>query len=731
MGILEMAAAKTVTAKQTDSAGRVATLPNNSPGDAFTVMHGRKVSDPYRWLNDSESKGVKVWTETQNKCTREYLDSGDVRSDILKRLAELEAGAQVDAPVSGRMALPSGEWRYFQFRRMPGDEHKVLYYMDGIDGEAKIALDPNKLSRNGKTALIDYFPNDDGTLLAFATSKHGNDETTIRVLDVETGKIFRDTIDKVTFASIAWAGNEGFYYTKWPDLRNYPDGKKVSQVYYHKLGTPQAKDLEIFGKGLGAEKSCYVDMDTNGHYLFISVSDNVNNDVYYKNLHPNASPEIKVLVKGIESEFFVMDVWDTVAYALTSKDAPNYRIVSFNINSPSERNWRTVIAERDMPITGLSWSGHKIVIQYGKDAYSELKMFSINGRILDSIDLPMKGHCTVPDMARIGNASTYGIFEMSSPVHPPELYKFSYNDFVAKKLKQKNAPQSERINMRDYEFRQVWCESKDGTQFPMFMINKKGIARDGNNPVVLYGYGGFNTATEPEFDHRIIPFLQDGGVWCMANIRGGGEYGRDWYFSGINTNKQNSYDDFISAAEWLIKNNYTNSNRLAIRGRSNGGLLTAAVMAQRPDLFKAVISEMPLTDMLSADRFDIGPLCKKEYGDPEKSEEFESMMKYSPYHNIKKGERYPSLLVIGGEYDTRCDPLHARKFAAMVQDSTGSDNPALLLIQRDIGHGGSTMPVRKSQQLEWTADWLTFIYKELGMEGAVHARQLQELKRSG
>lgn len=725
-----MADAKMVTSKRGNSAATAVHLPSNAAQNVSTTMHGVEVKDPYAWMNDSQSRRVKEWTSKQDAYTRSLLD-GSLRENIRSRLGAIESGAEIEGVYSAVDALPSGKYRYFQMRRLPGDEYKVLYYMDGIDGEAKIAIDPNRLSKDKKTAVIEFFPNDNGTLVAFAASRHNNDDTTIRIFDLERGKMLGDRIEHVTFASIAWIGSEGFYYSKWPDLKNYPDGKKVHQVYYHTLGTPSSKDKPVFGKGLGAEKACSVGTDTDGGHLFIYVSDNVNNDVYYKNLHKNASPEIKVLVEGRESEFFVMDKWGDRWRALTSDGAPNYKVVSFSMNSHTDRGWKTVIPEMEVPVVNYTYYNHKIILEYSNNAFTELCVFSIDGRFIGKVELPMKGYCEIPDVSKVAKESTRLIFRMSSPVHPPEFYEFNYNTLKAKKFRLKSAPKSKRIDMSNFEYKQVWCDSPDGTRFPMFMVNKKGIEKNGKNPVILTGYGGFNTVMTPEFDSHIIPFLEDGGIWCTANIRGGGEYGRDWYFAGINKNKQKSYDDFIASAEWLIKNGYTNSERLAIWGRSNGGLLTAAVMVQRPDLFRAVVSEMPLTDLIGADRFDIGPLCRKEYGDPKVPDEFASMIKYSPYHNVKKGEKYPSLLVIGGEYDTRCDPLHARKFAAMVQDSTGSQNPVLLLMQKDIGHGGSTMPVKKSQQLDWTSDWMAFVYKELGMDREVRRGQLEKLKRAG
>ena len=725
-----MADARVLAVKRGGIVTPMVGLPSNAAENVSTRMHGVEVRDPYAWMNDSESRRVKEWTKRQDAYTRKVID-GQLREYIRGRLAEIESGAEMEGVYGALEALPSGKYRYFQMRRLPGDEYKVLYYMDGLDGEAKIAIDPNTLSKDGKTSMIEFFPNDNGTLAAFTTSRHNNDDTTIRIIDIESGRMLKDKIEHVTFASVAWIGNEGFYYSKWPDLKNYPDGKKVHQVYYHELGTSESKDVPIFGKGLGAERSCGVSTDTKGHYLFIYVSDNVNNDVYYKNLHPNASPEIKVLVQGRESEFYVMDQWDGRFMAVTSDGAPNYKVISFDISNHTNRGWKTVIPEMDMPIVNYTFYNNKIILEYSNNAFSELCVFSTGGKRLGTVELPMKGYCDIPDPSKTGNEPTRLIFRMSSPVHPHELYEFNYGGLRAKKLKLKSAPKSDRMDMSNFEYKQVWCKSADGTDFPMFMVNKKGMERNGKNPVILTGYGGFNTVNPPEFDSHMMPFIEDGGILCIANIRGGGEYGRDWYFSGINKKKQNSYDDFIAAAEWLINNNYTSKDRLAIWGRSNGGLLTAAVMVQRPDLFRAVVSEMPLTDLIGADRFDIGPLCRKEYGDPAVPGEFAAMMKYSPYHNVKKGEKYPALMVIGGEYDTRCDPLHARKFAAIVQDSTGSGRPVLLLMQKDMGHGGQTMPVKKSQQLDWTADWLTFVYKELGMDKDIEMRQLEQLKRSG
>lgn len=717
--------------KRDNANGTTAKPPLTRSEDATLIMHSKAVLDPYRWLNDSDSAEVRRWVTEQNNYTRGYFDRSKIREHLRRRLQELEDVAHIDRPVPMVTELPSGKLRYFQTRQMPDEEYPVLYYMDGIDGEPKVAVDPNKFKGKGKNPMISWFPYDDGSMVAFAISDQGRDVTTIRVMDLETGKLLKDKIENVTFASVEWDWDKkGFYYSRWPDVKNNPQPKRVNHVYYHKMGTAQDKDKAVFGKGLGAQKSCHVDMDAEGRFLFIYVSDNVNNEVYYKKLRTNASPEIKVLIGGKDAEFFVSDVVDNKAYVLTNYQAPNYRVISFDLDRPSERNWRTVVRESDVPIADIHRHDGRLMVKYLRDGYTEMRAYTLSGKFIRDIDLPIKGHATLP----FAGAGDDAYFTASSLVRAPQTYVMNYDDYSVRKYKQKDVPKSPELDMSNFVMRQVWCTSADGTKFPMFMAYKKGVERNGNNPVLLYGYGGFNLASEPEFNnqvHSIVPFLEDGGVYVVANIRGGGEYGTQWYKSGIHSDKQKSYDDFIAAAEWLIEKEWTNSQRLAITGRSNGGLLTAAVMAQRPDLFRAVVSEMPATDMIYEGGYDIFPLCRKEFGDPAVPEDFDFLIKYSPYHNIRQGTRYPSLLVIGGENDTRCDPLHARKFAAIVQNSTSSDNPVLLLIQKGLGHGGSTLPPAKSQQLEWTADWLTFIYEELGMSAEGVRKELQELKRSG
>ncbi|MDE1849999.1 MAG: S9 family peptidase [Candidatus Micrarchaeota archaeon] len=687
-----------------------------------SAMRDKGINDPYSWLESSRSWRVRRWIAEQNAISREFLDSIGSRSSIRSRLQELEDMDRAHVLHPAQFLLQSGKQRYFQMRHNPGDEFDVLYYRDGIDGESKVAFDSNRLGRKGELALHSYFPNDDGTMLAYTISRGGSDVTTIGIVDLEGGYVLRDRIENVSFGSIQWMRDStGFFYSKWPDPANHKDPRRFNHVYFHELESHQRYDTGVFGKGLGAGYSCYVDSDTDRRYLIINVSDNVDNDIYYKRLSRSYEP--RALITGKEAGFYIIDIRDGVAYVLTDYEAPNFRVIKFDIHRPSERNWTTVIKECDDVIDSVSIERRRLIVNYLKDVHSEMDVYTLGGRFVNEVRLPFKGH--VSDLM-IDQVSDYGILSLSSFVEQTRSYKVNLRTYELARMSEGRSS----IYTGNLRMEQIFYRSKDGTVVPMFIVGRKGVELDGKNPTLLYGYGGFQLSSEPKFDRRIVPFLNDGGIFAVANIRGGGEYGSTWYDEGRHKNKQNSFDDFLAAAEWLIENGYTSSDRLAIRGRSNGGLLVAAAMVQRPDLFKAVVCEMPAIDMWKSDLYDIGALVKKEYGDPRNPEDLEFILKYSPYHNIRMGERYPSLLVITGENDTRAHPMHGRKFVAKIQEASSSGNPVLMLTQMGVGHGGQDFAVPMSKNMDWQADWWAFVYKELGMDADMaRSSNFSELRR--
>ncbi len=684
--------------------------PNNKPEDIKEIIHGNVVRDPYRWLENKDDPEVKKWIDGQNINARKYLDSVSQRKDIGQKLEKILDAKNGDAPYPAPTFLPNGKQRYFVYVSSPEKEHPVLCYKDGEDGELNVAVDPNKISKDGKVAILDYFPNHDGTVLAYALSEGGVDTVSVNIIDLRSGQIHEDKLENLKLFSMEWVShNYGFYYSAWPDIETHSAPEKVAHVYFHKMGTQQSEDKEVFGVGLGANKSCSLDRSSDGKYLIISVSDNVNNELYYKKFSVSDN-KITPLITGRNAEFYLLDIHGKNAYILTDLDAPNYSVVRLNMNNPNTK-WKTVIPECDAVIENAVLVNNKIIVNYLDNIYSKIRIFSLRGALKKEVDLPENGYATLPDSNAEGDSA---FLNFGSFLSPTRTYRLDLKNYSIEAVSDNTID----FDFTKFEFKQIMYKSADGTEIPMFLVHKKDIKLDGNNPVLLYGYGGFNDPAVPKFNATILPFIEDGGVYAVANIRGGGEFGKTWYNGGRHKNKKRSFEDFIYAAEWLVGNNYTNKDRLAIRGRSNGGLLTAAAVTMRPDLFKAAIVEMPISDMIRGSDKDISPLCSLEYGDPKKAEDIGFMLEYSPYHNIKEGEHFPSILVITGENDTRCDPMHARKFAAHLQDSTASQNPILLLTIKGIGHGGELFPVPDSIQKEWTADWLAFVYNELGMRAS-------------
>ncbi len=659
------------------------------------VSYGIKVKDPYRWLEDSDNPEVKKWVEEQNNHARTFIDKITVRKELLEKFKKIASTKYFSVPVPAEKASPSEKLNYYQFIKNPNQNFNALYLKQGLKGAPTLVLDPNKFSDDGSVTLYTKSFNFDFSKLAYATSKYGSDVTTIRVLDVKTNKTLEDVISNIRYPCIAWLNDDsGFYYCKWPDPKLVKNPLKQAHVYFHKLGTSQESDTEVFGKGFGTKKSVNIKTFPDNDYLIIRVDEWAKSEIYIKK-----NSETKPLITG-EGRSYVIEIIQNTAYILTNKKAPNFKLISVDIKNPSEE--KIIIPEAENTMNRVMINKKKIIIEYLQNACSKIKIFSITGHFLKEIPLPQ--FTVITGISGIRNSTEEFLFSSSSLASPYAIYKVNLENFKIEKIKETNYD----FNFNTLELKQEWCESKDGTKIPLFIVSSKKLKLDGNNPLVLYGYGAYGINETPIFKPEILPFLEH-GVYVHAILRGGGEFGEKWHKQGMFENKQNVFDDFISTTKWLLKKKYTNHNKIAICGNSNGGLLVSACMTQKPELFKTVICQVPITDMLRFHKFGGGAFWTTEYGNPENKKDFKYLIKYSPYHNVKR-KKYPSLLIIAGDNDTITDPMHARKFAAIIQKNNTSNNPTLLLTYNS-GHHPSETTIEK--RAERNADTWAFIYKEL------------------
>ena len=663
-------------------------------------MHGELIADPYRWLEDGESAETKAWTEAQNRFTRDHLERGPARAHIQRRLAELLQIGALTTPMPAR-------GRYF-YQRRDGDQNQpVLYLRIGLEGEERVLLDPNLLDAAGTTALDWFFPSADGRLLAYGLSSNGSEESVLQVMEVDSGRAMADRIPGTRAADVAWLPDaSGFYYTRYPLPGMVPEAERQYHrtVYFHSLGANPADDLLIFQP---REKEFWpgVDVSPDGRWLIVSVARTFDQTDVYIQDRVGGGPLVPV-VQDLAAAFEAQIVRDRL-YIRTNFEAPNYRLYLAEPQRPEPENWREIIASReDAVLDGVLIVGESLALSYLERASSKLELASLEGRNRRTIPLPAIGSVFGWDGEWDGDELLYGF---SSYTVPPSIYRVdlaSGQQKLWQRVEADLAPDA-------FEVHQVRYLSKDGTGVSMFLVHRRGLVRDGSNPVYLTGYGGFNISMTPVFSRSMLLWLEQGGVVAVPNLRGGGEYGEAWHHDGMLANKQNSFDDFVAAAEWLIGEGYTRPEHLAIAGGSNGGLLMGAVITQRPELFRAVIVQVPLLDMLRYHKFRIARLWIPEYGNPDHPEQFRWLRAYSPYHNIQAGTAYPAVLLATAESDTRVDPMHARKMTALLQASTSSGRPVLLRLEPRAGHGAGK-PV--SKVLEELVDTWSFVFAELGLE---------------
>ena len=675
------------------------TYPETKKVDTVDTYFGVDVPDPYRWLEDDLSDETAEWVKSQNEVTFAYLEQVDFRDKIKKRLEELFDYERVSAP------FEEGDYEYYY--QNDGLQNQSVLYRKDKDGNEEVFLDPNKFSEDGTISLAGSSFTDDGSLFGFLISIGGSDWRKAIVIDAETKEAVEDTLHNIKFSGLSWSGNEGFYYSSYDKPKEGSELSAKTQIhklYYHKLGTDQSEDELVFGGEENPYRYIGGYITEDNRYLVISASVSTSgNKLFIKDLENNG--DIIPVDEDIDTEENVLLTEGDRILLETNLDAPNKRVVETTISNPITSTWKDVIPETGNVLNASSGGGF-IFANYLVDAKTEIKQFTTKGELVRDVALPSIG--TVYGFG--GDLDEDFIYyTFTSFTYPPSIYKFDIPSGESALHKQPDVD----FNPDDYETRQIFYESKDGTQVPMFIVHKKGIELDGKNPTELYAYGGFNISLRPTFSTSRILWLENGGVYAQPNIRGGGEYGEEWHIAGTKMQKQNVFDDFIAAGEWLIENNYTSSDYLAIRGGSNGGLLVGATMTQRPDLAKVVFPAVGVMDMLRYHKFTAGAGWAYDYGTSEDSKEmFEYLREYSPVHALKSGVEYPATMVTTADHDDRVVPAHSFKFAATLQENHVGNNPVLIRIETDAGHGAGT-PISKT--IEQVADRYSFAWYNMGV----------------
>ena len=678
------------------------TYPKTKKVDTVTNYFGTQVKDPYRWLEDDMSEETARWVEDQNKTTFGYLENIPFREELKQRLTTLWNYEKVGAP------FKEGDYSYFYKNDGLQNQYVIYRYKTGQDpNKTEVFLDPNTFTEDGTISLGGLSFSENGSLAAYSISEGGSDWRKVLVMNAQTKKIIEDTIVDVKFSGISWLKNEGFYYSSYDKPKGSELSAKTDQhkLYYHKLGTSQKEDELIFG-GTPEQKHRYVGGRTtqDNKYLIVSASVSTSgNKLFIKDLGDPKSPFVTVQ-KDTDSDTSVIDNVGSKLYLVTNRNAPNKKVVTVDASSPGPENWKDLIEETQNVLRASTGGGY-IFANYMENAVSAIKQYSYDGTLVREVALP-----------GVGSAGGFGAKKQDTSLYysftnyltPGSIYSYEISSGTSKLYKKPSID----FNSDEYQSRQVFYTSKDGTQVPMIITHKKGIVLDGTNPTILYGYGGFNISLTPSFSITNAVWMEQGGVYAVANLRGGGEYGKKWHDAGTKLQKQNVFDDFIAAAEYLIGKKYTSSDFLAIRGGSNGGLLVGATMTQRPDLIKVALPAVGVLDMLRYHTFTAGAGWAYDYGTAQQSKEmFEYLKAYSPVHNVTPGTKYPATMVTTGDHDDRVVPAHSFKFAAELQEKQGGTAPVLIRIETDAGHGAGT-PVSKT--IEQYADIYGFTLYNMG-----------------
>lgn len=686
---------------QSDSKGFV--YPSSQKVDQIDNYHGVKVQDPYRWLEDPDSEETKAWVEAQNKVTFGYLGEIPVREQIKERVTKLWNYEKYGMP------FKEGD-RYFYFKNDGLQNQSVLYTLTSLDAEPTVLLDPNTLSEDGTIALSNLTISEDGKLMAYGLSTSGSDWKEWKVREIETGKDREDYIKWVKFSGASWThDNQGFFYSRYDEpneATKLEDINYYHKLYYHKLGTPQSEDILIYHRPDEKEWMFGAGVTEDGRYLIISISRGADpkNLIFYKDLQTPDAPIVE-LISEFEASYSFIDNDGSLFWISTDLDAPRGRLIAIDINNPPspplskggiQGGWKEILPQAEETLERVGILNNQFVADYLKDARSSIKIFDLNGSLVREVELPGIGSAGGFSGKRYDTETFYAFTGFTTPA---TIYRYNMVTGENTIFRQPNVD----FNPAEYETKQVFYKSKDGTQIPMFITHKKGLSLDGNNPTYLYGYGGFNVSLTPSFSVSRLVWMEMGGVYAVPNLRGGGEYGEEWHQAGTKLNKQNVFDDFIAAAEWLIENKYTKPEKLAIAGGSNGGLLVGACMAQRPELFAAAIPAVGVLDMLRFHKFTIGWAWCSEYGSPENEEEFKALYAYSPLHNLKPGTSYPATMITTADHDDRVVPAHSFKFAAALQEAHKGEKPVLIRIETKAGHGAGKPTAKIIEEIadEW------------------------------
>jgi len=679
--------------------GNGVTLPPPPPTKVEAVtetLHGATNTDNYRWLEDSQSPETRAWIKAQMAYTDDYLKQVKIRPEIVKRLSELVRVESYSIPVERG-------GKFFFKKRLPEENQGSIFVREGLHGSDVKLVDATKLSADQNTSVSISDISKDGGLLVYDIREGGADEQTVHLLDVKSRKELSDTLPLARYAGISLSPDgKGIYYAKFE--------KTGSLVYYHELGTLVSSDKLLFGKSFGDETFgpmdlISVEVTANGRYLTIYVGHGVppkRVDIYVKDLRSADAP-IRPIIHGIDSRFRPVNYGDDL-YVMTDYQAENYRVIKVQIADPAPEKWQTIVPEAKDVVSTIGIVGGKLFVTGLHDVITQTNVYTLDGKLVGKITYPTLGAAS--GMYGL-ESSNNGFFNFESFTIPPAIYRY---DVATGKTEVFAKPQVP-FDSSQYEVSQVFYHSKDGTRIPMFISGKKGLARNGQAPALMFAYGGFNVDLPPHWDPEYAWWIEQGGFYAQPNLRGGGEYGEAWHKAGMFEKKQNVFDDFFAAAEYLIQNKYTSTPRLAIRGRSNGGLLMGVAMTQRPDLFGAIWCGYPLLDMLRYQNFLVGRWWTAEYGSAENAEQFPYLLKYSPYQNVKKGTKYPAIVFNTGDSDTRVDPLHARKMTALMQADSGSDRPIILHYELKAGHSSG---VSITQLVNDTADELAFLWNETG-----------------
>ena len=676
--------------------------PDTKKENIVDDYNGVKVEDPYRWLEDDNSEQTKAWVQEENKVTFDYLSKIPYRDKIKKRIEEMWNYPKYGAPFQKE--------DHYYFQKNDGLQNQSVWFTQkGLTGKPEVFIDPNKLSDDGTVSLGGINFSLHGKYAAYTIQKSGSDWQEGYVMDVATKKLLSDKLTWLKFTGFSWKGDEGFYYSRFPEPTGEDQlkGKNTNQqVYYHKVGTEQSEDKLMYEDKDHPLRSAGVGLTEDERFLILGTSEGTSGgEVWTWDTKDPSQTKFSLLIPGFATDPNVIDNAGDKLLVQTNDGAPNFKVVLIDPKDPGRENWKVIIPEQKEALQTVSTGGGYLFASYLKDASTKVYQYTYDGKLVREIKLP-----------GIGTAGGFGterkhdhfFYTYTSFNYPPTIFKYDIKTGQSTLFRKTEV----KFKPEDYEVKQVFVTSKDGTRVPVFLTYKKGIVLNGNNPTLMYGYGGFNIPITPGFSPSIVFFLEQGGVYASVCMRGGSEYGEDWHKGGMLDKKQNVFDDFISSGEWLINNKYTNSGKLAIQGGSNGGLLIGACMTQRPDLFKVAVPQVGVMDMLRYHKFTIGYAWSVEYGSSDNPGQFKYLYKYSPLHNLKPGVKYPATFITTADHDDRVVPAHSFKFAATLQADNASDNPTLIRVETKAGHGGG-MPT--SKRIELATDIWSFVMYNLGM----------------